>query len=525
MTALLDDILARLSSLPEAERRAIEEDAVKATAGMQFIPSAGAQLMAYRSRADILLYGGKPGGGKTSLIIGLALNEHDRSLIVRKQFTDLEGVTDNAKGIVGSSEGFVGGSRPKYHKPGGGVIHFQGMAQGDGIDSGKQGTPYDFIGVDEGAQLPQNSIRMLLGWNRTTKKGQRCRMVIASNPPLDSTGDWLVEFFGPWLDENHSNPAKPGELRWYYIGPDDKSVEVGGPEPVTVDGVEYSPHSRTFIPADVKDNPYIDAADYVRRMQVMPEPYRSILTSGNFMYARKDADFQVIPTDWVAAAQARWTPRPPEGMAMTAMAVDPAGGGNDAEALCWRYGGWYAPLVTRQGEETAQSTHAANAIFMHRRDNCPVVVDACGGFGGPIINRLTDNEIDFVRFNGADGSTAKTLDSRLPFANKRAEAWWRFREALDPHQEGGSVIALPPDPELRADLTAARYVGSVLERRGEIQIESKDELRKRLGRSPGKGDAAVMCLSEANKAVMRARSVNAPRPQVVMGHSSARRKR
>ena len=59
----------------------------------------------------------------------------------------------------------------------------------------------------------------------------------------------------------------------------------------------------------------------------------------------------------------------------------------------------------------------------------------------------------------------------MRFANKRAEAWWRFREALDPDQEGGSVIALPPDPQLRADLAAPVYeVGP----RG-ILIESKDD--------------------------------------------------
>jgi hypothetical protein len=61
-------------------------------------------------------------------------------------------------------------------------------------------------------------------------------------------------------------------------------------------------------------------------------------------------------------------------------------------------------------------------------------------------------------------------------------------------------LRLPPDPELRADLAAPTYEVTA---RG-ILIESKDDLRKRLGRSPGKGDAVVMCLSEGNAAVKRA---------------------
>ena len=59
---------------------------------------------------------------------------------------------------------------------------------------------------------------------------------------------------------------------------------------------------------------------------------------------------------------------------------------------------------------------------------------------------------------------------------------------------------LPDDPELRADLTAPTY--DVTDRG--IRIESKDDIRARLGRLPGKGDAVVMCLSEGHAAVMKA---------------------
>lgn len=518
----LDDLLGRLNKLPEDQRKTIEKEAIEATKHLQFVPIPGPQTLAYFSKADILLYGGEPSGGKTGLLIGLAVNEHERSLICRKQFTDLEGIIDNAKSIVGTSDGFVGGTRPKYNKPDGGVIHFEGLSNVDGIDTSKQGTPHDFIGIDEGAQLPENAVRMLLGWLRTKKQGQRCRMVIASNPPLDTVGDWLVDFFGPWLNENHPNPAKPGELRYYIINAEGKSQEVPNKEPVDINGVKYYPHSRSFIPAGVEDNPYIDTEEYRRRLQAMPEPYRSILMSGNFMLTRKDADFQVIPTAWVAAAQARWKPEIPRGVAMTAMALDPAGGGRDSAELACRYGGYYATLISAQGEETADGSATAATLVKARRDACAVIVDVGGGYGGPVMMRLADNQVTARKFDGSKPSTAKTKDGTLGFANQRAEAWWKMREELDPDQSGGSVVALPPDPELRADLTTPTWK---LTSRG-ILLESKEDIRKRLGRSPGKGDAVCMALAPGEKAVMRARSnMGGERPKVVMGHTQQRRNR
>jgi len=121
------------------------------------------------------------------------------------------------------------------------------------------------------------------------------------------------------------------------------------------------------------------------------------------------------------------------------------------------------------------------------------------GYGGGVTIRLKDNGIEPVSFVASWESIEKK-DGQLAVANKRAEVWWKFREALDPDQPDGSAIALPPDPELRANLCAPTWK---LGARG-ILLESKDgssgfgNLRQRLGRSPGKGDAVVMAWSEGN---------------------------
>ncbi len=268
----------------------------------------------------------------------------------------------------------------------------------------------------------------------------------------------------------------------------------------------------------MRDNPYYVGTDYERQLDNLPEPYRSQLMGG-FQTQFKDADFQVIPTAWIELAQSRWKADGFKDYGMTAMGFDPAGGGDDAAELCWRHGGWYAPFVTAKGEETADGSKSAATITQYRRHNAPVIVDVGGGYGGAVTLRLKDNQIDHIGFNGAGASSRATKDGQLKFANKRAEAWWKFREELDPDQEGGSVIALPPDPELRADLAAPTYE---VKARG-IIIESKDDLRKRLGRSPGKGDAAVMCLSEGNIAVKRSMNRSGSAPRVTMGHRAARR--
>jgi hypothetical protein len=102
-----------------------------------------------------------------------------------------------------------------------------------------------------------------------------------------------------------------------------------------------------------------------------------------------------------------------------------------------------------------------------------------GGYGGACYEWLHDNDVPIKAYKGAEASTKRTLDRQLSFYNKRSEAYWLLREALDPGQPGGSQIALPFDRELIADLCAPTFtVGP----RG-IQVEPKESVCKRLKRS------------------------------------------
>lgn len=327
---------------------------------------------------------------------------------------------------------------------------------------------------------------------------------MATNPPVNSQGDWIIGMFRPWLDITHDNPAKFGELRYFTKDPDGNDFEVPDGRPYQFPGQDkpVRPLSRTFIPAKTADNPYYVGSSYEANLDNLDEPLRSAMRDGNFMASRADQENQVIPTDWILAANKRWKEGVPQDVMMTAIGLDVGAGGNDRVVLAPRYGGWYAPLVTVAGKDAPNGSRQASLVVQHRRDNAGVVVDVGGGYGGDVVGRLEENGIKPTKFDGSAGSAARAKDgSGRIFLNRRAEAWWRFREALNPDQAGGSVVALPDDPELRAELSSVRHIPDI----AKIQIESKVDVRKRLGRSPDKADAVVMAWGPGDMAVKRAR--------------------
>jgi hypothetical protein len=87
--------------------------------------------------------------------------------------------------------------------------------------------------------------------------------------------------------------------------------------------------------------------------------------------------------------------------------------------------------------------------------------------------------------NGAEGTDARDKSNQLGFVNARAQWYWQFREALDP--ASGQDICLPPSRSLYVDLCAARWKPTA---RG-IQIEAKEDIIKRIKRSPDEGDSCV----------------------------------
>lgn len=481
-----------LASLSASERQRLERAAVAKS--LDWEPMVDTQnpgrptpqAIALESPADELFYGGAAGGGKSDLLLGAALTRHRRSVIFRREFKQIKALEDRAREIIGRRDGYNAQDR-RWRLGGGRFLEF-GACQHEGDEEAWQGRPHDLKAFDEITHFTERQYRFLTTWLRSTVAGQRCRVICAGNPPTGAGGEWVLRHWGPWLDPAHPRPARPGELRW-YAALDGKDVEVEDGTPFDWKGEAVTPKSRSFIPSRVEDNPYLLQTGYKATLQALPEPLRSRMLEGSFRQQREDDPWQVIPGDWVAAAQERWREGGRPLGPMTVLGLDPARGGRDETVMIPRHGDWFGEVRAFPGAETPDGPAVAALAVSALRDGAVVVVDAIG-IGASVYDHLAGNGVPALAFNGAERSGARDRSGAMGFANKRAEWWWRLREALDP--AGGRHIALPPDARLAADLCAPRWR---LTARG-ILIEPKEEIVARIGRSPDRGDAASYALCD-----------------------------
>ena len=102
------------------------------------------------------------------------------------------------------------------------------------------------------------------------------------------------------------------------------------------------------------------------------------------------------------------------------------------------------------------------------------------GVGSGVLDRLSELGYQVTGFNGGRSPSTETGT----FLNLRAEAFWGLRQLLELGH-----IALPRDEKLFDELAGIKWrVNST----GKIQLESKDDTRTRLGRSPDRADAVAM---------------------------------
>lgn len=481
-TAELMKELAKLS--PEQK---VELDKLLLDGAPLWVPQPGPQTMAMQSMADVVFYGGSAGGGKTDLLLGVALTQQEHSIIFRREAVQLIGIEERMTKILGSRKGY-NSQDGVWRLPGKRVLELGSVKEpGDWVKY--QGRPHDAKLFDEICHFLESQFRTLIGWKRTDNPNVRQRVICAGNPPTSSEGEWVIRYFAPWLDPMHPSPAKPGELRWFVTDAKGEDMEVPGPDPVMVGEELMTPQSRTFIPSSVDDNLFLSTTGYKATLQALPEPLRSQMLRGDFQAGRSDPVWQLIPTEWIKAAQARWKEDGGQGP-MTAFGFDPARGGIDKSSAARRHGNWFDRIVTIPGVVTNDGPKAAGFVVPLVRNGAPIAIDAIG-IGTSAYDFLKGLNLRVVPVVASEGSTGRDSTGVLRFKNKRAEMYWRLREALDPTSD--DQIALPPDQELLGDLSAVRYkVVQMGEKLAGIQIRDKDEIREVLGRSPDKGDSVAM---------------------------------
>ena len=451
-------------------------------------PLPGPQTEAFFCEADELFYGGAAGGGKSDLVLGLSVTNHSKSVIFRRQYENLKEIEERSREIIGDG-GRYNGQRKIWKLDNGKRLDFGAVK--DEKDKFKwRGRPHDLKAFDEITEFTKTQYEFMIGWNRTIIPGQRVRVVCTGNPPTIDEGLWVKERWAAWLDENHPNPAEPGELRWFAM--------VDGKEVVREDGESFMhgdekilPKSRTFIPARLEDNPYLEETGYRQILQNMPEPLRTQLLYGNFTIGTEANPWQVIPTDWINAAIERGRKKTKPDHRLSQVGNDVAYTGGDLTTFVKRFGDWIAPIITKSKEDTNQTAYHLKQMVQNK-PGVIAVVDTTGGYGAGVYDKVKhEPNMRTIPFNfagKAQRNNEKVTDrtGQLTFVNNRAWMWWNMREVLDP--ENGDNICLPDDPELKADLTAPRFDI----RPTGIIIEKKDDIKGRLGRSPDKGDGTCL---------------------------------
>lgn len=448
--------------------------------------------MAINCLADELLFGGAGGGGKSEAMLGIAgFGPHQRAIIFRREYVELKALISRGNVIYNKVARYNNVEKTWKFKDGRTVE--LGAVQHLGDEVKFQGQAHDLICFDEITNFTEAQYRFLIGWNRPLNEQDwdsnyhRCRVIATCNPPVNATGDWIMKYWAPWLDDKHPNPAKPGELR-YFRTKNGEDIELESGDPFVDDqGNLVTPRSRTFIPAKVEDNPFLMAQGYRDRLEALPEPLRSKMLYGSFSAGREDAPWQIIPTDWVVAAQKRWVE--PDPSKLCAIGVDVARGGRDKTVITPVYGSIVGKQIALQGAETPDGSYVAMALADRYPLSTVINLDICGIGAGPydILKQLDAN---VHAMNGGEGSEETDKSGMLKFFNKRAEWWWRLRELLDPMNN--TPIALPPDNELLSDLTAPLWEI----RKFAIKVEDKYETKKRIGRSPDKGDSLCYALAK-----------------------------
>jgi len=127
-------------------------------------------------------------------------------------------------------------------------------------------------------------------------------------------------------------------------------------------------------------------------------------------------------------------------------------------------------------------------------DEDTAFVDALGE-GAGVYSRLAEQKVNAVGVKASESARDLTdITEQRTFANMRAYLYWALRDALDPSLNGN--LALPPLDELTQDLTEVHWS---TRSNGDIIIEEKEKIKKRLGRSPDYGDAVANTFSKKKK--------------------------
>jgi len=211
------------------------------------------------------------------------------------------------------------------------------------------------------------------------------------------------------------------------------------------------------------------------------------------------AEDQIISLDLLEAAHRRWSDdvRLPNKDTFTIqLGADIARFGADENVVYENWGGMVMPAHVWGEASTVETANRIWKIATAARTKARqrgvknarvrLLIDE-GGVGGGVVDQIRDVilrkenapwfELVPIQFGGAPSNGVR-------YANKRAEMYYYLRDAL-------KDVGVPRDDRLDRELLEHRYR---IDNTGRIQIESKEAIKRRLGRSPDRADAFVLAV-------------------------------
>jgi predicted phage terminase large subunit-like protein len=280
-------------------------------------PQEGPQTQFVGSTADIAIYGGAAGGGKSFGLLIDPLRHYTNK--------DFGGVIFRRTSVQVKNEGGLWdesmklyplfNAKPREHTlewkfPGGMAMSFANLEYDKDVLN-YQGAQMPWIGFDELTHFTENQFFYMLSRNRSTS-GVKPRIRGTTNPDPDS---WVRKFIDWWIGEDgYPIKERSGKLRW-FIRINDAIHWADNPSEIYVEfgqGPEIQPKSVTFISAKLEDNKILMQRDpaYLGNLLAMNRVDRMRLKEGNWnVRATAGTIFrrewfpivESVPGGWIAA--------------------------------------------------------------------------------------------------------------------------------------------------------------------------------------------------------------------------------
>jgi predicted phage terminase large subunit-like protein len=273
-------------------------------------PQPGPQTKFLSTTADIAIYGGAAGGGKTFALLLEPTRNYSlkgfEGVIFRRttpQITFPGGLWDASQEIYRPLGMIPRENTLDWYKINGMAMKFAHL-ESEGDKYNWQGGQIAYLGFDELTHFTKSQFFYLISRNRSTT-GVRGRVRATCNPDADS---WVAEFLQWWWnpDTGYPIPERDGVLRWCARVGDDL-VWGNSKEELSRDhGPDVGTHAKsvTFIKSDVHDNKILLEKDpgYLSNLMLQDRVERARLLDGNWLIKKgsgtyfQRSDFEIIPT-------------------------------------------------------------------------------------------------------------------------------------------------------------------------------------------------------------------------------------